>query len=150
MARSAVTLPALKKTGVEGIRELRATVAHVLDRTELIALKEVFFGAGMVLYNKLQAVAPGPSKGNKKFPAGTLRSGIFISGGKQGKPNVLVGIGWKGRANYLAIWQEYGTYKYPARPFFRPAVVSCRAEMADIIANGIKDAMDKAVEEGRA
>lgn len=129
------------------MEEARSTIAHVLDRTELIALKEVFFNAGMVLKNRLDVVAPEPSKGNKAFPSGTLRRGIFISGGKQGKSNVLVGIGGKGGANYLAIWSEYGTFKQPARPFFRPAVLATRAEMADIIANGIKDAMDKAVAE---
>lgn len=146
MARSAVTLPNLKKSGITGIKELRDTVGHIIDKTGAEALKEVFYQAGMVLFNRLDAVIPAASKGNKAFPPGTLRRGLFITRGKENKANVVVGISGKGRANYPAIWLEHGTYKQPPRPFFRPAVLASKAEMASIIANGINNAIDTATQ----
>ncbi len=148
MPRQGVTLPSLKKTGVAGIKEMRDTIGHVLEKTELIALKDVFYSAGLVLFHKLGSEIDqhSPSEGNKQFPPGTLKRGLFITAGKVGKPNVLVGISGRDGANYLGIWLEHGTIHQPARPFFRPSVMSTRPEMADIIAHGIKNAIEEAAQ----
>lgn len=142
MAKSVVTLPNLKKSGIVGIQEMRDNIGKVLNRVSATALKDVFYNAGMVLYRELDRVIPGPSKGNKDFPAGTLRKGLFITRGKPDKANVLVGIGGKKRANYLGLWLEHGTSKMAPRPFFRPSVLRSKSEMAQIIAGGIKDTLD--------
>lgn len=148
MPRSAVTLPSLKKSGIAGIPELRAQLAQVIDKASAEGLKDVFFEAGMVLYERLHSdiSTHSPSKGNKAFPAGALLRGLFITRGKPGKPNVMVGISGRDGANYLGIWLEHGTYKQSPQPFFRPAVLAARPEMAQIIATGIKDAVDEATQ----
>ena len=144
MAKSGVTLPGLKKSGITGIKEMRDTVGKLLDKTSANALKGVFLDAAQVLRDRLYATVPGPSVGNKAFPAGTLGAGIFMSPGKDRKANVLVGIGNKGGANHLGLWLEYGTSKMSPRPFFRPAVQASKPQMAQIVAEGIRDAIDGA------
>ena len=147
MPKSVVTLPNLKKSGISGIKEMRDTVGHIIDKTQAEALKDVFYQAGMVLYSRLQtAIAMhSPSLGNKKFPAGTLARGLVIARGIAKKANVLVGISGRAGANYIAIWLEHGTYKQAPQPFFRPAVIASKAEMTPIIANGIKNAYEEAI-----
>lgn len=148
MARSVVTLPQLKRSGIDGIKQMRDTVGRIIDKTQAEALKDVFYEAGMVLYNRLRTdiAVHSPSLGNKAFPAGTLARGLFIARGIAKKANVLVGISGRAGANYLAIWLEHGTFKQTPRPFFRPAVIASKAEMAPIIANGIKNAYEEAIQ----
>ena len=148
MAKTVVTLPNLKKSGIVGIKEMRDTVGHVIDAAQGEALVEGFFGIATILYQRLySAIAPhSPSIGNKQFPPGTLLKGLFITRGKVTKPNVLVGIGGRGGANYLAIWLEHGTVRQQAQPFFRPAVLASKPEMAPLIANVIKDALEQATQ----
>ncbi len=148
MAKSAVTLPSLKKTGIAGIREMRDTIGHIISKTEGEALKVIFREAAELLKSALIQNAPGPSKGNKRFPAGTLKAGIFIADGPGTKPNVLVGVGRKRGAAYLGIWNEFGTVKMRPNPFFRKSINQTKPAMAQIIAHGIRDAVEKAAGEG--
>lgn len=148
MAKTAVTLPALKKTGIAGIKEMRDTVGHIIDKTQAEALKGVFREAAELLEAALHQNAPGPSRGNKAFPSGTLKAGIFVADGPPRKANVLVGVGRKRGAAYLGIWHEFGTRKMRPNPFFRRSVNQVKPAMAQIIANGIRSAVEKAAVEG--
>lgn len=148
MAKSAVTLPALKKSGIAGIQEMRDTIGNILDKTQGRAMKAAFMEAAELLKSKLLENAPGPSKGNKAFPAGTLKAGIFVDAGKPTKSNVLVGVGRKKGAAYLGIWHEFGTVKMRPNPFFRRSVNQVKPAMAKLVAEGIRNAVDKAAREG--
>lgn len=150
MAKSGVTLPALKKVGIAGIKEMRDTVGHVIDKAGAEELKEVFFDAGSIFYEALQTAAPVSETGSPDFPSGSLRDAIFIGRGKPTKPNVMVGVSGHNGENYLGIWLEYGTVKMSPHPFFRPTLLATRPEMADKIANGIKQAIEDAADEAAA
>ena len=148
MAKTAVTLPALKKTGIAGIKEMRDTIGHIINKAEGEALKTVFREAAELLKTALVQNAPGPSKGNKAFPAGTLKAGMFVADGPSRKPNVLVGVGRKKGAAYLGIWNEFGTKFMRPNPFFRRSINQTKPAMAEIIAKGIRSAVEKAAIEG--
>jgi HK97 gp10 family phage protein len=126
---------------------MRDTVGHIINKTEAEALKAVFHEAAELLKMALIQNAPGPSLGNKKFPAGTLKAGIFVADGPGRKPNVLVGVGRKKGAAYLGIWNEFGTKWMRPNPFFRRSVNQTKPAMAQIIARGIRDAVGKAAVE---
>ena len=147
MAKSAVTLPVLKRSGIAGIKEMRNTVGHIIDRTGAQGLKEVFMKAGEIFYQALKQNAPRPSKGNKRFPAGAVSRNIFITSGTPTKPNVLVGVSKREGAARVALWYEFGTVKQRPRPFFRWSLAFTRPQMAQIIAEGIRDTMTKAADE---
>jgi HK97 gp10 family phage protein len=148
MSRAAVTLPAYRKTSIEGIQEIRARIAAIIDHLSPEHIKDICMEAGTILYDELRATVPGPSKGNEAFPAGTLRDGVFIGRGDPRKPNIQVGIsnkpslGKQGAAT-LAGWLEYGTVKMEPEPFFRPAVASTKPEMAFIIGDGLQHILEE-------
>ena len=155
MAKTAVTLPALKKSGIAGIKEMRDTVGHIITVVQGEALKKTFREAGELLRAALIENAPGPSLGNKAFPAGTLKAGMFIADGPPTKSNILVGVrgsmggNKKSRgAAYLGIWHEFGTVKMKPNPFFRRSINQMKSPMASIIAHGIRATVEKAAVEG--
>lgn len=149
MPRSAVTVPSLKKSGIYGIVEARATVGDIITKVngeEFI--QRGCFPAGQVLLDRLRSdyARHSPSKGNKKFSAGTLIRGLFMVRGKTGKSNVIVGVSGKGGANYIALWLEHGTYKQAPTPIFRPAVLAVRPQMAQIVATSLTDIVNEATQ----
>ncbi len=150
MPKSGVTLPTLKKSGISGIKEMRATVGAILTQTSAEYLKEVFMGAGSIFYDELKATMPpriSPERSTAKFPPGAVLRNIFIGPGTPTKPNILVGISKHEGAANVWLWNEFGTIRMKARPIFRNALAATKIEMGQVIAAGILAVIELAADE---
>lgn len=149
MARQGVTPGRLNKVGaeigIEGIPEIKANIAKILDRAVGEKAKKVFMRAAMIAVNEIRDLAP--------VLTGRLRDAVFADYGDPKKPNVIVGVSHK-KARYASL-VEYGhaggNYKKrsgksapaKAKPYFRPGVNAARAPMAVELATGMKAIITK-------
>jgi HK97 gp10 family phage protein len=146
MARSAITTGQLSK--FDGMQEALANVANILDRTTAERLKDsVFMPAGEVVQRNLKAAAPYDSMHatqHKAYPAWPhLRDSVFLSGGKPSAPNVIVGV--NARRAPQGFWREFGTKHQPADPWFYPAVRASREAVAQVLIDGIDQAIQSSL-----
>ena len=165
MARSVVT-PKGKAARIEGLPELQAKIAKILDRTTGKDLKRVWMNAALVLRDEARDMAPVLKKPHKGHVAGLLRSAIFAAYGDPAKPNVLVGVNY--RIAPYAHLVEFGgkegkgprmtgdikgrktgnrvqsTGYMPAQPFMRPALTATRSKCVAIIAEGYQKLIEEA------
>jgi HK97 gp10 family phage protein len=134
MARSA----AGNAARIDGIPELQAKMAQIIDRASGPEAKKIWMKAALVLRDKARDLAPviripKPNPLPWQVP-GTLKSAIFAAYGDPSKPYVIVGVNYH-RAPQ-AHWIEYGTAKAGAQPYMRPALTATRSLMVAIIAEG--------------
>jgi HK97 gp10 family phage protein len=145
MARSAVT-PKGKAVRIEGIPELQAKVALILDRATGNEAKKVWMKAALVLRDEARDLAPvikipKPNPRPWQVP-GTLKAAIFAAYGDTSKPNVIVGVNY--RKAPQAHWIEFGTSNIAAQPYMRPALTATRSMMVAMIAEGYKALIEAA------
>ncbi len=136
MARQALTKGSAAFK-LEGIPELKANVAKVLDRTSAAGLKEVYMDAARVFYEEAYADAP--------FKSGRFRNSFFISKGDPTKPNALFIVDYK-KCGYAHI-VEYGSAKTAPHGTIRRAVGTTRPLIARTIADGFRKVVADALPE---
>jgi hypothetical protein len=142
MARQGVTPGKLKtvgaEIGIEGIPEIKANIAKVLDRALGEKAKKVFMRAAMISVKEIRDLAPYDPLRKR----GThLRDAVFADYGDPKKPNVIVGVNPKKAPH--GHWLEYGNVRMKAKPYFRPGVNAARAPMAAELATGMKNLITK-------
>lgn len=145
MARNAVTAGG-KAARLEGLPELHAKIAHILDRAAGNEAKQVWMKAALVLRDEARDLAPiiqipKPNPRPWQVP-GTLKSAIFAAYGDPAKPNVIVGVNYAKAPQ--AHWIEYGTSHSAAQPYMRPALTATRSMMVAIIAEGYRGLIERA------
>lgn len=143
MARSVIT-PKGAAARIEGLPELQAKMAKIIDSSSGIEAKHVWMKAALVLRDEARDLAPVLKKPKKGHIAGLLKSAIFAAYGDPAKPNVLVGVNY--RIAPHAHWVEFGNAHMPAQPFMRPALTATRSMCVAIIAEGYR----KLIEESAA
>jgi len=73
---------------------------------------------------------------------GTLRKGLMISGVKNKKTQKYVLVGTLGKDAFYGRMVEYGTSRAAPHPFLQPAFEQNKKEIADIISNKLREALD--------
>lgn len=131
MARQALTKGSAAFK-LEGIAELKANVAKVLDRTSAAKLKDVYMDAARVFYQEAYADAP--------VVSGKFRGSFFISPGDPTKADALFIVDYK-KCRYAHI-VEYGSSRHAPHGTIRRAVNSARPLIARTIAEGLQQALD--------
>lgn len=133
-SRPSVSREAAKAFRIEGIAEIQANIAKVMNRAVGTAAKDVYYRAGVILRDRARANAP-YDPGRKK---GThLRDAIFCGRGDPTKPNVLVGVRYKVPGAPHAHLVEFGTSKWAGKPYFRPALAQSGPQIASTIKDGL-------------
>lgn len=134
----------------KGIREVKANIARILNRTTGQEVKKVYMEAGLALRDRARQLAPYDPKRKK----GThLRDAIFADYGTPTKSNVIVGVQYFFRGSSKAAAAphghlvEFGTVKMAPRPFMRPAITAMKSTMRDIIERGLKKIITRAAVE---
>lgn len=127
---------------VEGLDEILANVARVIDHATGVKAKKVYYGAGATLRDEARRRAP--------FKSGRLRSKIFVGWGTENKPDVLVGVTYGPGGAPHAHLLEFGRYGkgIGARPYFRPAIAATSPILAQMIKDGLGKLIEKAATEG--
>jgi len=145
MARNALTRGG-KAVRIEGIAELQANIAKILDRAAGKEAKRIWMKAALVLRDEARDLAPvirEPKTHPKPWQVpGTLKAAVFAAYGDASKPNVIVGVNYKKAPQ--AHWIEFGTSKIPAQPYMRPALTATRSMMVAIIAEGYRSLIEEA------
>ena len=144
MARNVVTARGAQVV-FEGLPELQAKMAELMNRATGQEVKKIWMQAALVLRDAARDYAPiaaGPithyEKGQpqRTIKPGLLRAAIFAAYGKPEAPNVLVGVNDKMAPH--AHWLEFGNARIPAQPYLRPALVLMRSACVEIIADGYR------------
>lgn len=136
MARSVITKGG-KAVQLEGMAELRASTAKVLNFDRAVDLKKnVYMPAAMVLRNEARDLVDDRSIRLKEDGA------IFASYGEASQQNVLVGVNY--RIAFYAHWEEFGTSRQAPRPFLRPAIIATRAIIVRMVAEGLMRIIEEA------
>lgn len=132
---------------VEGLPQLFEqlnNLAGVVERDEIV--NDVLMPAAKMGRDEIKDTAP---VGTEPHPEGWLKivDATFAAKGDPAKdtkgPSVLFGV--NAHKAPQAIWQEFGTVKMPAQPFFRPARAAIRPALAATIKDGLLRLIDKAV-----
>ncbi len=131
MARQALTKGSAAFK-LEGIAELKANVAKVLDRTSATKLKDVYMDAARAFYQEAHADAPEVT--------GRFKRSMFISPGDPNKADALFIIDYK-ICPYAHI-VEYGSSKHAPHATIRRAVGTTRPLIARIIGDGLRQALE--------
>jgi hypothetical protein len=150
MARSAVskgtTLGKVgSSVGVEGVEQIKANIAERIDRFTALQAKKVFMRAGLLLAREerdaVQHLTDDPHL------TGKLEGAIFAAYGDPKKPNVLVGVKRRGQGKaphaYPVAHGHGGPAPAPAHPWVPESVQATRGAMAAIIAQGLKELVEK-------
>lgn len=143
MARSAVTKGRLAKVGseigVDGVEDIKKAIAAQLDKFSGMAVKKVFMQGAMVIVREAQDLVP--------VKTGRLKGAILAAYGDPKKSNVLVGVKSRGPRGaphaHLVEYGHGGPSPAGAHPFFRPAVTASRNTVAAVIAEGLKELVEK-------
>lgn len=120
---------------LEGLPELQANIAKVLDRTSAAKLKDVYLDGARVLLNEFRADAP--------VKTGRFRASGFIAKGDPRKPDALFIIDYKVAPHAHIV--EYGSSKHPPHHTVRNAITTTRSLIARVIADGFRAAIEAAV-----
>lgn len=140
-SRRSVSASARKAFQIEGIEEIQANLARVLDEVTGEQAKDVYYEAGKILRDAARAKAPydtGRVKGTH------LRDAIFVDRGEKIKPNVLVGVRYKAPGAPHAHLIEYGSHKAPAQPYMRPAISGTASRIGKVIEQGLRKVIENA------
>lgn len=144
MARRVVTGKG-KSVRLEGLNELHEQMAEVINRTNAPEVKRIYMGAALVLRDEARDLAPVikvPVKNPKPWQRpGMLKKAIFASYGDSSKASVLVGVNYKMAPQ--AHWIEFGTSGTQAQPYMRPALTATRGKCVNIIAEGLRNLIEK-------
>lgn len=132
---------------LEGLPQLFEQLNNLSEIVELDEIvDDVLMPAAKMGRDEIKDTAP---IGDKPHPPGWLkiREATFAAKGDSAKdakgPSVLFGVNAHKAPH--AIWQEFGTAKMSAHPFFRPARAAVRPALAATIKDGILRLIDKAV-----
>jgi HK97 gp10 family phage protein len=133
---------AFKWEGVPEMKKLFFEMAAMLGPdgmgTARAQLKDALMKPAMTLRDEARDLAPiyegKLPKGQP--PAGTLKEAIYASRGPDDRPGVIAAVDFH-KAPYAG-FVERGTSKMTARPYFRPAVLSTRPLVANMIADDLK------------
>jgi HK97 gp10 family phage protein len=142
MASYSVKTKAFKWEGVPQMMRLFTTMAEAIGPdgmgTARAQLKDALMIPAKTIRDEARDLAPvyeGKLPAGEP-PAGTLRDAIYVTRGPDDRPGVVVAVDLK--KAYYARFVELGTSKMAARPYFRPAVISTRPLVANMIADGLK------------
>lgn len=134
MARQALSSRS-KLFEIEGLAELKANVAKVLDRTSAQEIKEVYMDGARHFLAEFRADAP--------VLTGRFRDSGFISPGDPKKPDALFIINYKKAPHAWIV--EFGSSKTRAHHTVRDTITTTRALIARIISEGWRSALEDAV-----
>ncbi len=119
-----------------GIPEMLKRIDRISKRMAT-GVKAVYVRAAMVVRDEARDMVP--------VKTGRLKRAIFAGGGTPSKSNALVGVNQnakRGGAPYAHI-VEFGSSRQDAHPFMRPAIRAARPLAAQIIAEGLKQAIEE-------
>ena len=136
---------------IEGLDQVLENVLDFTDRAKAENLKEAFLEGAKPLWSQVKKniqILPRSARAKEVLDACTI-----INKQERRKPFVLVGMSQQAGIKKLAqpnrfvgnpYWFEFGTKRgMKPTPFFRPAVVMARAQIAARLAEGMKDALLK-------
>lgn len=122
----------------DGLRDLQAQIAAL--NAELIGkLPGIVMEAAAIAEQEIAARAP--------VHTGALARNLDEVGthSKAGATAIVqVEQSAKGGAEHYAVFNEYGTSRQPARPFFRPGFAAAEPRMQQSITSAIEDIIKKA------
>jgi HK97 gp10 family phage protein len=137
--RSTVTSGARKGFAIDGLPELQASLAGMIDAMSAKEVKQVARGGGEIVADVIKREAPYDPNRKEGIH---LRDAIFVGGGKQDKPDVLVGVNLRKAPHGLLV--EFGTTKKQPNPFFRRGVAQSGNAAAEHIERGLIQIIDQA------
>jgi hypothetical protein len=135
--RKTISSEAKKGLAIEGIDEIQANLARVLNATTGKAMKQVMMRAALVARNRIRDLAPLGKTGN-------LKRGVFAAYGDDNLPNVLVGMNYKIAPHaHLVEFGHAGKAAGP-HPYFRPGITQAAPIMKPILEEGFKKVIEDA------
>ena len=129
---------------VHGFKGVEAGLMELKTATAKSVARRVLKKAAQPIAEVANATAPvddGDLSGS--YTVGTrLTKRQFGLAKREGRDDVFMYIG---TANPAGMWQEFGTYKDPAQPHFRPAWESGKAVVLNSIIGGMSTEVQKSV-----
>lgn len=129
---------------IEGMREARETLQALGKRVETaVGLRSLMKGPGLVIANEVSVRAKTSNRSSNPTPGSLKASPKVVRSRKDKKgPRAAVLV-----EDPAAIPKEFGLQhrKYPAEPFFRPAVDAVREKAGAAMAQALKDEVDAEV-----
>jgi hypothetical protein len=137
--RSTVTSGARKGFAIDGLPELRKSLAGMINAVSAKEVKQIALGGGRIVASAIRQESPYDPKRTEGIH---LRDAVFLGGGKEDKPDVLVGVSLRKAPHGLLV--EFGTTKTQPNPFFRRGVARSGNAAAEHIERGLVQIIDKA------
>lgn len=137
-SRGTVPVAARRNLRIDGLAEIQAKLANILDHTTGTKAKEVYFQAAQVGKEAILAITP-------LGPTGNLRKAIFAAHGDPEKPNALVGVNHRIAPHaHLVEYGHAGPHPAPPHPYFRPGIVDASPGMKEVIEKGLTGIIEEA------
>ena len=134
-----VSAEARKALRIEGIEEIQAKLANVINAATGKQAKDVYVEAAV--YGKNQVVPLVPVK------TGALRRAIFAARGDENKPDALLGVNYRIAPHaHLVEFGHGGPHPAGPHPYMRPGVTRAAPGIARIIKDGLLQVIDDAAE----
>ena len=125
---------------LEGIEEIQANVANVINATTGKQAKDVYVAAAVYGKNQVVPLVPRGKTGN-------LRRAIFAARGDENKPDALLGVNYRiAPYAHLVEFGHGGPHPAGPHPYMRPGVTRAIPGIAQIIKDGLLKVIEDAAE----
>lgn len=126
---------------IEGLRELRANLLKLTDRTAKNVLNRAVNAGARIIRDEAKQNAP--------VDSGKLKRNIITAKRRapKGSANFVVTVREKGKADdpknaFYARFLEFGTAKFPAAPFMAPAFENKKREAIQAIGKALGEGIE--------